>query len=188
MWKIYKILAVTAVTVFLLDLGVIMFFSFYRPIIHPADAIVVLGAAINTPAAYNRSLEALKLYRAGDAKVIVLAGGQDFSKAPTEAAYMEKVIESNSKDPVPLILDDQSHSTYENLINTKAQLGGAGALIIVSDNFHLARAVIMAKRLGFGPVYWSAPKANYYSAQDLVYYYGRETIAMLDYLPKFIFG
>jgi uncharacterized SAM-binding protein YcdF (DUF218 family) len=188
-WKIYKILAVTVVTVLVIDLAAVMFFSFYRPQIQKADAIVILGAAINTPALYNRSLEGLRLYEAGKANTIVVSGGQDFSGAQTESAYMQEVLEANSRQPVPIILEDQSHSTYDNIKNTKQKLGGqAGSLIIVSDDFHLARAVLIAKRLGFGPVYWSSPKPVYYKNFELAYYYFREVFAMLDYLPKFVFG
>ena len=159
-WKIYKGIAIAAFSLILLDLVVVLFFGFYRPQIKPADAIVVLGAAINTPALYNRSLQGLKLYQEGDAKIMVLSGGRISDKDISEAGYMRKVIESNSKQPVPLILEEESHSTYENLKNTKAKIGSEKSLVIVSDQYHLARTVIMAKREGFGPVYWSSPEAN----------------------------
>lgn len=189
LWKIVKYLLSIIIAVLILDVLIIVFFSFYRPSIKKADAIVVLGAAINTSAAYNRSLEGLRLYQAGDAPVIILSGGQDYSGAISEARYMENVVESLSQDSTPIILEDQSHSTYDNLKNTKAELGGqAGSLIIVSDSFHLARAVLVAKRLGFDPVYWSSPKPLYYNPSELLYYYTREVFAMLDYLPKFVRG
>lgn len=172
----------------LLDLAVVVFFGLYRPQVKPADAIVVLGAAINTPALYNRSLHGLKLYEEGDAKVMVLSGGRISDKDISEAGYMRKVIEGNATGPVPLILEEDSHSTYENLKNTKAKIGSDKSLIIVSDEYHLARAVIMAKRNGFGPVYWSSPKATYYKNSELAFYYLRELVAMLAYIPKFIMG
>jgi len=187
-WKIYKIVAIVIVSVLILDLAVVMFFSFYRPTIKKADAIIVLGAAINTPALYNRSLEGLRLYEAGDANEIVLSGGQDFAGAETESAYMQQTIEANASGPVPLIIEDQSHSTYDNLKNTKAKLGSGKSLIVVSDEYHLARGVLMAEREGFNPVYWSAPKPTYYSKSELAFYYVREMMAMIAYVPKFIFN
>lgn len=187
--KICKIILAVMAALVVLDIAAVVFFSWYRPVIHKANAVVILGAAINTPALYNRSLEGLRLYNQGLAKVIVLSGGQDYSGAETEAQYMEQAIEANSQTPVPLILEEKSHSTYDNLKNTKDELGGkAGSLIIVSDGFHLARAILVAKRLGFGPLYWSSPKPTYYNILDLAYYYGREVFAMLAYVPKFVFG
>lgn len=187
-WKIYKAIAVVAFSLLLLDLAVVGFFGIYRPQVKPADAIVVLGAAINTPALYNRSLQGLKLYQEGDAKVMVLSGGRISNKDISEAGYMQKVIESKATGPVPLILEEDSHSTYDNLKNTKAKIGSNRSLIIVSDEYHLARAVIMAKREGFGPVYWSSPKPVYYKNSELAFYYLRELAAMLAYIPKFIMG
>jgi uncharacterized SAM-binding protein YcdF (DUF218 family) len=188
LWKIYKILAVTVVTVFLLDIFVVLFFAWYRPALKPVDDIVVLGAAINTTSSYSRSLQGLKLYQAGEAKTIVVCGGVDYPKSISEAEYMSETIQKNSKNPVPLILDDKSQSTYENLKNTRALIGGGKSIIIVSDDFHLARAVLMAERLGFGHIYWSSPNASYYSFSEHAYYYIREVFAMIDYLPKFITG
>lgn len=188
MWKIYKAVAIAAFSLLLLDLAVVVFFGLYRPVIKPADAIVVLGAAINTPALYNRSLQGLKLYETGDAKVMVLSGGRISDKDISEAGYMRKVIENKAAGPVPLILEEDSHSTYENLKNTKAKIGSSKSLIIVSDEYHLARAVIMAKREGFGPLYWSSPSPVYYKNSELAFYYLRELVAMLAYIPKFIMG
>lgn len=188
LWKTIKWPLLIIVVIFIVDAATILFFSFYRPKLQKADAIVILGAAINTPELYNRSLQGLEIYNQGYAPQIVLAGGQDFAKAPTEASYMKKVINANSSSTVPVILEDQSHSTYENIINTKNKIGSAKKIIIVSDSYHLARGVLMAEREGFHVVSWSAPYAYYYNKSQLLYYYFREISAMIDYIPKFIKG
>ncbi len=177
-----------AVGLFVLDVAVVLGFSQYRPQIQKADAVVVLGAAIYTPALYNRSLEGLSLYEQGKAPEIVVSGGRISDKDISEAGYMKKIITANAKEEVPVILEDQSHSTYENLKNTREKIGQGKSIIIVSDEFHLARAVLLAFRMGFHPVYWSAPKPTYYNKKDLAYYYMREVFAMISYIPKFIRG
>ncbi len=187
-WKIIKRLVIVAAVVFVLDLAVIVAFAIFHPKVQKADVIVVLGAAIKTPAAYNRSLEGLRLYEAGQAPVIVVSGGEDYKGSISEAQYMQNAIAYKASILVPVILEDQSHSTFENIQNTKAKLPKAKSLIIVSDSFHLARAVFVAKRLGFEDVYWSSPSQKYYSFKDISYYYLRESMAMINYLPKFIMG
>ncbi len=187
-WRIIKYLIIAVAGILLLDLMVVLFFSFYHPAIQKADAIVVLGAAINTPALYNRSLQGLKLYQQGSANVIVASGGRISDKDISEAGYIEKVIQANSAVRVPVILEDQSHDTYENLKNTLAKIGKGKSIIIVSDDFHLARAVLMARREGFNPVYWSSPTPIYYDKSEMAFYYMREVFAIIDYIPKFIFG
>lgn len=188
LWKIYKYFAVTLITVLILDAFIVFSIGTFRPEIKKADAIVVLGAAINTPTLYNRSLQGLKMYEEGKGEVIVLSGGRISDKDISEAGYMQKSILSKAKEPVPLILEEDSHNTYENINNTKTKIGEGKSLLIVSDEYHLARAVLLAKRAGFSPVYWSSPVPFYYSKRELGMYYLREIIAMLDYIPKFIFG
>ena len=184
-WKIVKYLAYVALGVFAaVFLAIFIFGQTGRLPSRPVDAIVVLGAAVNTPAIYNRSLQGLKLYEAGDAPLIVLSGGVDYPGAISEAEYMRRVVDSLASVPVFLTLEDQSHSTFENLQNTRDKIGRGKSLIIVSDRFHLARAVLTAKVLGFGPVYWSSPEPNNF----VLFYYLRETAAMFSYIPKFVTG
>jgi uncharacterized SAM-binding protein YcdF (DUF218 family) len=202
-WKIIKYLLYIIIGFLLLDLAVVVFFSVYRPPLQKAGAIVVLGAAINTPALYNRTLDGLKLYEQGYAPVMVLSGGVDYPKSIPEAVYMQNLIiaQWENQNPLPnpppkgegtklppMLLDENANSTYQNIVNSKALIPKDKSIIIVSDGFHLARAVLMAKREGFGPVYWSSPNPSYYSKGELAYYYAREVLAMIDYIPKFITG
>lgn len=187
-FKIFKYILAAVLAVFLLDAGTLAFFSLYRPEIPQTDAAIILGAAINTPALYNRSLEGLRLYQQRKTNLLVLSGGRISDEDISEAAYMKKTILKNEFAPVPFVLEDQSHTTYENIKNSKKLIPDAKSIIIVSDIFHLARGVIMAKREGFAHVYWSAPDPNYYNKKDLAFYYFREFVALIDYIPKFIKG
>lgn len=185
--KVLKYIGIFCVCLFVVDAAIVIGFSVYRPAIPKADAIVVLGAAINTPAVDNRSYEALRLYEQGKANELVLSGGVDYPRSISEAQYMKKVILAKDSS-APLILDENSHSTYENIKDSKALIPQAQSVIIVSDSFHLARGVLLAKRAGFNHVYWSSPSQSYYSVHDLVFYYLREMAAMVEYVPKFIHG
>ncbi len=171
-----------------LDAALIWGVAHSRPEIPHADAIIILGAAINTPALTNRTTKALELYEQGRADVMVLSGGKIADADISEAQFMEKVINKRAKQKANYILEENSHNTYENIQNSAAKLEGKNSVIVVSDAFHLARAVLMAKRAGFDDVYWSAPSSGYYRRDELRFYYLREFVAMINYLPKFIFG
>jgi len=187
LWKTVKIVVLTLVAIFILDIGIILGFAHFRKPIPQADAAIILGAAINTPALYNRSIEGLRLYQQGKADMLILSGGRISDEDISEAGYMKNVIVANSLGKPPkMALEEKSHSTYENIKNSKAQEPKVKSVIIVSDSFHLARGVLMAKRAGFNPVYWSSPVPIYYSDKDLLFYYFREAVAMLNYMPKFI--
>lgn len=189
--KAIKFFGIFIGLIILADIAAVIFFAHYRPAVPKSDAVIILGAAINTPALYNRTLTGLHYYEQGKAGELMLSGGRISEEDISEAGYMQKVIRQNlqrqSQLP-PLLLDDQSHNTYENLKNSMVKLGGPKSVIIVSDEFHLARAVLLAKRVGFSHVSWDAPKPTYYSKTELGRYYLREMVALLRYIPHFISG
>ncbi|MDR3643232.1 MAG: YdcF family protein [Candidatus Doudnabacteria bacterium] len=187
-WRVIKWIIFCVGGLLAIDLAIVIFFGIYRPQIQPSDDIIVLGAAVNTPAAFNRSQQGLKLYEDGLAKAIVVSGGIDYPRGQSEAEYMKQAILANTAVNPPIIVEDKSYSTYENLANARALIGANSSIIIVSDDYHLARAVLLAERLGFKKVYWSAPSSSYYSHDELAYYYFREVFAIIDYLPKFVTG
>lgn len=180
------ILVCVAMLALVLNAALIFGFAHYRPEIKKADAIIVLGAAINSKAAQNRAMEGLRLYEDGKAEVIVASGGKIADSDISEAQYMKKVIDKKAKSQAKVILEDKSGNTRENIKNSKEKLPDAKSVIIVSDAFHLARGVMLAKNAGFEEVSWSSPNPNYYPKEELRYYYFREFFAMLNYLPIFL--
>lgn len=185
--KIVKISLAVLAGATALDAAAVFYFAQTSPHVKKADAIIIMGAAINTPALYNRTMEGLRLYEEGDAPVMILSGGRISDKDISEAQYMERVLGKNATKPLNIILEEQSGSTYENIKNSRAKLPEAKSVIVVSDKFHLARSAIMARFMGFSQVYYSAPDSNYYKPAELAFYYLREMAAMVAYVPKFLF-
>lgn len=186
--RIFKLAIAIFILLLIADLALVLGLAHFRRDIKKADAVIILGAAINTPALYSRTIEGLHLYQDGKADRLVLSGGKIADADISEAQYMEKVLKANSSQLPEYIMEEQSHNTYDNIKFSREKLGDKVTVIIVSDEFHLARAVLMAKREGFDEVYWSAPEPSYYSAAELRFYYFREFMAMLSYIPKFISG
>jgi uncharacterized SAM-binding protein YcdF (DUF218 family) len=170
------------------DVSIVLGFGKKHSSIQHADAAIVLGAAIGSPSAYNRAFAAARLAEAGNVEIIVTAGGRIAERDISEAQYMARVIKSNIIENTEIILEEQSGNTYENIKNAKKKIPNAKSVVIVSDEFHLARGVILAKRAGFETVYWTAPKPSYYEQSELRRYYIREMLAMIGYLPHFMFG
>lgn len=190
--KILKLVIALVLAFAVIDAGLVWGIAHWQPEVKHADSVIILGAAINTPALRNRTLEGLQLYQQGKADTMLLSGGKIADADISEAEYMQRVIKKNTDKPVKYILEDQSHNTYDNIFNSKAKLEESGlktdSVIIVSDAFHLARAFLLAKRAGFETVYWSAPNSDIYPKGELAFYYVREFVAIINYLPKFIFG
>lgn len=184
--KIIKILCFMAGVVIIADAIIVLGYANTTSNIKTSDAIIVMGAAINSPALYNRTLKALELYEAGKAPLLILSGGKISEADITEAVYMQRVLQANAKQPLNLILEEQSNSTYENILNSKTKLGRELNIIIVTDKYHIARSVILAKAVGFKKVYWASPETKY-ETKELAYHYFREMAANIAYLPKLIF-
>lgn len=175
----------------ILDLSVVVGFSVLRPTIpHNVDAVIVLGAKVGTPALKYRTLTGLMHYQEDHASTLVLSGAQGPGEPTSEAQAMDTVIKdqiqkTHAKMP-HIMLDTKSTNTYQNLRDSKALIPHVKSVVVVSDCYHLARSVLVAKSVGFQNVYWDAPTPSYYSAMDLVHYYIREVVALVAYIPKFV--
>lgn len=180
-----------SVSVFGLDLGTVIGFSARHPAVPPkVDAVIVLGAKVGTPALKYRTLTGLKYVEEGKTDTIVLSGARGSNEPVSEAQAMKAVVDTqvaktHGNQP-HIILETRSTDTFQNISNSKALIPNAKSVVIVSDGYHLARSVAIAKHDGFQTVYWDAPKPSYYATIDLAHYYVREAIAMIVYFPELI--
>lgn len=154
----------------------------------PADLVVVLGAAPNSPAIRNRASLGYDLYTEGQAQQLVLTGGITSVRDESEAMNMARYLLKSRQATGHIVLEERSANTFENLTNTQQLVPRAESLLIVSDAYHVPRAFLIAKRLGFRDVYWDSPDSGYYKRSELIWYYGREMAAILAYIPHFIKG
>jgi uncharacterized SAM-binding protein YcdF (DUF218 family) len=160
----------------------------------PVDAIVILGAA-----QYNgrpsevlqaRLERALTLWNEGLAPRIVVTGGKQpgdaFTEAETEANYLtEHGVPSSA-----ILYENSGRDTWQSMQGVAAVLKGTDTkrLLIVSDGFHLLRARLMARELGF-TAFGSPAKDSPitpWSGNEFSYVI-RETGGIIVMLPKFIF-
>jgi uncharacterized SAM-binding protein YcdF (DUF218 family) len=154
----------------------------------PADAIVVLGAAQwngrPSPVLQARLDRAIGLYREGFAPLLVLTGGSQPADAPSEAAVGREYALAQGIPPEAILLEEQSHTTVENLRGAWDVLEPRGAytILLVSDPFHMARARIIAGNLGFA-VYPAPTHTSPISDQpaEEANYVMREALAIVAY-------
>lgn len=119
------------------------------------DYIIILGAQVrgDKPSAtlkyrLDRGYEYLEEHPETKA---VLSGGQGPDEIMTEAEAMRNYLIDKGIDEQRLILEDESHSTYENLVNSFKLIDEEkemATISVVSNRFHILRAQIQAKKLG----------------------------------------
>lgn len=128
-----------------------------------AAAIVVLGGAtysadfprpwVELTEAGDRLLYAAKLYRQGNAPLVILSGGRVpwLGGSRPEAADMATVITTMGVPISAIRQDDRSFNTYENAVNVRQILNAEKIpppVLLVTSAFHMPRALAIFRHLG----------------------------------------
>ena len=156
------------------------------------DAIVVLGAAQydgRPSAIYEARLEhAVDLWRDEVAPVLVFTGGKEPGDRFTEGGSGARWARERGVPGSAVLTEERSRTTYQNLAGAKRALerrnpGGQHRIVVVSDPFHMFRAVRQAADLGMdaypSPTRTSPLSASRLKLAELVL---REDLAIAGYL------
>jgi uncharacterized SAM-binding protein YcdF (DUF218 family) len=154
-----------------------------------AQAIVVLGGGVqrgdgeqvfDTLGVWSlrRVYLAAQAYRQLKLKVAV-SGGRVGGAHVSEASLMKKVLEKDFGVPVTWA-DEQSRSTYENALYTAKLLkaDNVATIVLVTDAWHMRRAVWSFERAGLHAVPWPAPRT--YDEADRIDDFLPRTGALFD--------
>ena len=115
---------------------------------------LVLGAAVwpggeASPSLRRRALTATALWHAGRVRAIVGCGGVG-EHPPSEAEVIRVLCLEAGVPGEAVFCEGQSRNTHENImlaLPVLARLGGRDVLV-VSDGYHLPRALLVARRAG----------------------------------------
>ena len=115
------------------------------------DCILVLGAGVRPDGTPSHMLEdrlrgAVALYEAGVSDVLLLSGdnsGEDYD----EVSAMVKYCLEHGVPESAIVRDDIGFSTSESVYNTVRTLGYRD-ILVVTQEYHLYRAMYMIKRMG----------------------------------------
>jgi len=153
-----------------------------------ADVIIILGSAVwpgerPSPSLAARVQHGIVLYQRGMADYLILSGGVGHYP-PAEAEVMRRLAVGHGIPEQSLILDTESRSTIESIqrASSTMQEHDWNTAIIVSDPFHIYRALIMAQDEGIRV--WGSPALDSptYTIPRLRYYYTlREILAIAHY-------
>ena len=115
------------------------------------DCALVLGAGIREDGSPSDVLrdrldESLVLYRTGRVRRIIVSGDHQ-SSAYDEPNAMRVYLEANGVPPQAIFMDHAGIDTYSSVWRAK-HVFGASRIVVVTQRFHLARAVWCARSLG----------------------------------------
>ncbi len=148
-----------------------------------ADAIIVLGAQVQPSGEPSLQLAwrleaALKEYNENPS-VIVVSGGQGGNEPRPEGEVMRDWLLERGVVPEMILTDNTSGSTRENLLNAAELLKGRNVSLVrvVTSDYHLPRALAIARDEGFQAIGTGSPCKQEYWAQN----HFREALAWVKY-------
>lgn len=125
--------------------------------------VIILGAKVKASgipslALKNRLEVAIPyLHKHSDLQVIV-SGGRGQDEPQTEASVMKQYLIDGGIDESRIHIEDASTSTYENFLFSKKLLPeDVRKITIISNDFHLTRALFLASKVGLKADVIAAP-------------------------------
>jgi len=148
------------------------------------DCILVLGARVwddGSPSAMleDRLIVGVDLYQAGISDRLLMSG--DHSRVDyDEVNAMKDYAKAAGVPSSHIFMDHAGFSTYESLYRAR-DIFGVKKVVIVSQGYHLYRAIYTARALGLEA--WGVPSdlRNY---PGMPYYEFREKIARIEYVLR----
>lgn len=117
------------------------------------DYVIVLGAHVRSDGP-SRALslrldKALEYAKKNPDTIFIVSGGQGSNEPCTESSAMKRYLTNRGLEPEQILEEDRSTNTRENLIFSKKMIPSGASVGIVSNSFHICRALHLAKKLGF---------------------------------------
>lgn len=116
-----------------------------------ADCVLVLGAKVYedgslSPVLGDRVTTGVLLYELGAGKKLLLSGDHGQVEYDEVNAMKERALSLGVPED-DVFLDHAGFSTYESMVRLKEVFGGK-SVVIVTQSYHLYRAIYVARRLG----------------------------------------
>ncbi len=138
--------------------------------VHPADAIVVFGAAEYSgrpsPVLRARLDHAFDLFEKGIAPVVIVTGGAALDPSFSEGGVGSDYLKHRGIPERDLIAETQGSDTAQSAVRVAVimRANGLHSCVAVSDAYHVFRIKRLLEHEGIGPVY-VAPRPGFASAQ-----------------------
>ena len=128
---------------------------------------------------------AIDLVKRGVVPKLVLSGGAG-KNGHTEAGVMRDLALAAGVPTEALILDEAARSTVENFACSRILLDHMGArrVLVVTEPWHMTRAMLLARRHGFDAVQSPASSAIWRSPRDAGYWLFRDAVAYLREMAR----
>lgn len=181
--KLIRWLLILILFYFIICNIIIFIFAYQKPAAN-ADTLVVLGSqVVGTPAQAPLTLQirlntAINYLQANPNTKVIVCGGQGSDESATEASVMADYLIQKGIEPSRVYLEDRSRRTAQQFVYAN-QVLPLGKTVVVTNDFHILRSIMLAKRSNIGDISGlSAPLS--YSNFDKYIAMIREPLALLN--------
>ncbi len=184
--RVVCLLSFAAVATYLATLALVGLLQ--RP--RSADLAVVLGNTVTPEGEPSFRLQArldsaVRLYRSGTVRRVLVSGGLEEPGHRDEASVMAAYLRTRGV-PLEAILEDPAGTdTLETARHTAAVAKPGTGVVVVSQWFHLPRAMLAMRRFGLHKVSGDWP--CWFEARDF-YSFLREAVALPFYMTRSLHG
>ena len=134
-----------------------------------ADGVVVLGCAVRpnkeaTPMLNDRMQTAISFYKEASAKKM-LVSGDNLNEDYDEVSVMKKLAVSGGIEADEVYMDHTGLNTYDTIVHSLEFFNKGSTIVIVTQSYHLYRALYLAQRMGLNAYGVSADSDIVYRGQ-----------------------
>ncbi|BDA75817.1 hypothetical protein CAL7716_099830 (plasmid) [Calothrix sp. PCC 7716] len=128
-----------------------------------------------TPMLADRVEAAVKLYQIGRVKKLLMTGDNS-TVSYNEVRSMQQYAHNLGVPMKDIVLDYAGFSTYESCYRAH-QIFGLHKAVVVTQNYHLPRAIYTCRRFGLDTVGLGTPDIEIYGLWGMIPYLRREMLA-----------
>jgi len=137
------------------------------------DYVVVLGAGLIgervTPLLASRIRTGIRVYSKHPSSKLIMSGGQGADEVVPEAFAMKNYALEQGVPEEDIIMEDKSTNTEENIKFSKRLMVDVNSrFALVTNYYHVYRALVLAKTLGFRCIGYGAPTKFYFTLNAFI--------------------
>lgn len=136
------------------------------------DYIVVLGAGLNgekvTPLLASRIDKGISIYKKHPGSKLIMSGGQGADEIISEAEAMRRYAIDQGVEENDIIMENKATNTEENLKYSYALMEPDSHFALVTNYYHVFRALLLARKSGIKCIGYGAKTKFYFSLNAFI--------------------
>lgn len=136
------------------------------------DYVVVLGSGLNkdkvTPLLAGRINKGIEVYNKNKNSKLIMSGGKGTDEIIAESEAMRNYAIEKGISEEEIIIENKSRNTRENILFSKKLMQENSKFAIVTNNYHLFRALLTAKSINIKCIGYGSKTKLYFSLNAFI--------------------